>query len=277
MFDGEDDGAVTRYPGVRKAATPSGVDPIAADIPLTPSARAVPESIGILGAGRMGTALAAALRAAGVHVHGPAGRGETLSRCDAVLLCVPDAEIPAAAAAITGSAPLVGHTSGATPLTALAAAHSADAFGLHPLQTVTADGARFTGVGCAVAGSTPKALDLAQRLARTLGMTPFEIADEDRPAYHAAASIASNFLVTLEAAAERVAATAGVDRALLAPLVRATVENWAAVGAERALTGPVARGDDATVQRQREAIPEDLHPLFDALVTATRELSEVPA
>ena len=253
------------------------MDPIAADIPLTPSARAVPESIGILGAGRMGTALAAALRAAGVHVHGPAGRGETLPKCDAVLLCVPDGEIPAAAQAVAGTAPLIGHTSGATPLTALAAAQSPDVFGLHPLQTVTEAGASFEGAGCAVAGSTPEALDLAQRLALTLDMTPFEIADEDRAAYHAAASIASNFLVTLEAAAERVAASAGVDRAMLAPLVRATVENWAAVGAERALTGPVARGDDATVARQREAVPEDLHPLFDALVTATRELPGVHA
>ena len=63
-------------------------------------------------------------------------------------------------------------------------------------------------------------------------MRPVEIADDDRAAYHAAASIASNFLVTLEAAAERVAATAGVDRELLVPLVRATVENWAADGAD---------------------------------------------
>ena len=57
------------------------------------------------------------------------------------------------------------------------------------------------------------------------------VADEDRAAYHAAASIASNFLVTLEGAAERLAATAGVERELLAPLVRAAVENWARLGA----------------------------------------------
>ncbi|MEX2196381.1 MAG: DUF2520 domain-containing protein [Thermoleophilaceae bacterium] len=252
------------------------MDPIAADIHMTPSARAVPESIGILGAGRVGTALAAALRAAGVSVHGPAGRDEPLPPCDAVLLCVPDGAIAAAAEAVAGAAPLTGHTSGATPLTALAAA-GGELFGLHPLQTVTGDGATLAGAGCAIAGTTTDALDLAQRLALVLGMTPFEIADEDRAAYHAAASIASNFLVTLEAAAERVAASAGVDRKLLAPLVRATVENWAAVGAERALTGPVARGDDATVARQREAIPDDLLPLFDALVEATRDLAGVRA
>jgi predicted short-subunit dehydrogenase-like oxidoreductase (DUF2520 family) len=66
------------------------------------------------------------------------------------------------------------------------------------------------------------------------------------------------------------------------PLVRATVENWAALGPERALTGPVARGDEATVARQRDAVAErvpELVPLFDALVEATRKLAraEVPA
>jgi predicted short-subunit dehydrogenase-like oxidoreductase (DUF2520 family) len=107
-------------------------------------------------------------------------------------------------------------------------------------------------------------------------MHPVEVADGDRAAYHAAASIASNFLVTLEAAAERIARTAGVERHLLLPLVRATIENWAEVGARRALTGPVARGDSATVARQRAALAErapDLVPLFDALVAATQALA----
>ena len=103
--------------------------------------------------------------------------------------------------------------------------------------------------------------------------------DEDRAAYHAAASVASNFLVTLEGAAERLAATAGVDRELLAPLVRAAVDNWERLGAADALTGPIARGDEATVERQRSAIAErtpDLLPLFDALADATRALAAAP-
>jgi predicted short-subunit dehydrogenase-like oxidoreductase (DUF2520 family) len=107
-------------------------------------------------------------------------------------------------------------------------------------------------------------------------MRAVEISQQDRPAYHAAASIASNFLITLEAAAERLAASAGVDRELLVPLVRATVENWARLGPDRALTGPVARGDEATVTAQRAAIAEraaDLVPLFDVLVDATRSLA----
>ncbi len=107
-------------------------------------------------------------------------------------------------------------------------------------------------------------------------MTPVEVADEDRAAYHAAASIAANFLVALEGQAERLAATAGVPRELLVPLARAALENWAAHGAEHALTGPVARGDEATIARQRQAIEErapDLLDTFDALVAASRVLA----
>jgi predicted short-subunit dehydrogenase-like oxidoreductase (DUF2520 family) len=238
--------------------------------------------VGIVGTGRMGSALSTALRAAGVRVVGPSGRGEVPAGCDAIVLCVPDAEIPAAAATVAGAAPLVGHTSGATPLEALAGAQ-ADAFGLHPLQTVPegSGGEAFQGAGCAVAGSTPVALDFATDLARLVGMTPFEIDDEGRAAYHAAASVASNFLVTLQAAAERIAAGAGLDpleaRALLVPLLRRTVENVAELGPERALTGPVARGDEATVERQRRAVEEvapDLLELFEELVRHTRSLTE---
>jgi predicted short-subunit dehydrogenase-like oxidoreductase (DUF2520 family) len=241
-------------------------------------------SVGVVGSGRLGTALAAALRDAGVDVDGPAGRGET-PRGQAILLCIPDAEIPAAAATVAGAADFVGHTSGATPLAALAAS-GAQLFGLHPLQTI-AHGAGpddFRGAGCAVAGSTPEALGLARSVAQALGMHPFEIDDAGRAAYHAAASIASNFLLSLEHAAEQVAAGAGLERAearaLLGPLVERTARNYATLGPERALTGPVARGDEATVAAQREAVAEaapHLLPLFDELVERTRDLAEVPA
>jgi predicted short-subunit dehydrogenase-like oxidoreductase (DUF2520 family) len=151
---------------------------------------------------------------------------------------------------------------------------------MHPLMTVTEAGARFDGAGAAIAGTTPRALRTAGALAHALNMNVVEIADEQRAAYHAAASIASNFLVTLEAAAERIAASAGCGRELLVPLVRATIENWAALGPERALTGPVARGDEATVRRQRAAVADaapDLLALFDALTEATRALGRSSA
>jgi predicted short-subunit dehydrogenase-like oxidoreductase (DUF2520 family) len=238
--------------------------------------------VGVVGKGRLGPAIAGALREAGYQVGEPAGRGEVPAGVEAILLCVPDAEIPAAAEAVAGRAPLVGHTSGATPLTALEPARRAGAevLGLHPLQTVTGEDTRFTGCGCAVAGSSPGALLAAARMATELGMASFTVEDSQRAAYHAAASISSNFLVTLQADAERLAASAGISgfdaRAMLGQLVRTTVENWIELGPERALTGPVARGDQGTVDAQREAIASrcpELEPMFDALVERTQALA----
>ena len=229
-------------------------------------------SVAIVGRGRLGTALARALRVVGASVVGPLGRGSDGGSASVVLLCVPDAAIPEAACAIAPGR-LVGHCSGLSTLEPLA---PHEAFSLHPLMTVTGDTESFAGAGCAVAGSTPRALEEARELARMLGMQPFEIADEDRPLYHAAASLASNYLVTLEGAAERLATMVGLERDRLAPLVRAAVENWARAGARAALTGPIVRGDEATLQRQRAAVANrasDLIPLWDALTDATRALA----
>jgi predicted short-subunit dehydrogenase-like oxidoreductase (DUF2520 family) len=235
-----------------------------------------PASCAIVGAGRVGTALAGALRAAGVQVGGPYGRAEAPPPAGPVLLCVPDGQIAAAARALAPGR-LVGHTSGATTLHVLSDAGH-EAFSVHPLMTVPRDAgpAQLAGAPAAVAGATPRALSTARALAVAARMEPFEIADADRAAYHAAASIAANLLVTLEDGAERLLATAGADRAMLVPLVRAAVEAWATQGGERALTGPVARGDDATVARQRDAVAErtpDLLEVFDALVAATQRLA----
>jgi predicted short-subunit dehydrogenase-like oxidoreductase (DUF2520 family) len=218
--------------------------------------------------------LAAAVRAAGISVEDPLGRGADPTGVAAVLLCVPDAEIAAAAALITPG-PLVGHCSGATGLQPLA---PHEAFSLHPLMTVPkgAGPEVFAGAGAAVAGSTPRALTFAAELAERLGLRATEVADEDRVAYHAAAAIAANFVTTLLGAAERLAATAGVERALLVPLVTAAVDNWARLGAEAALTGPIVRGDEDTVARQRGAVQErvpELLEMWDAMVGATRELA----
>jgi predicted short-subunit dehydrogenase-like oxidoreductase (DUF2520 family) len=224
------------------------------------------ETIAIVGDGRLGRALASAMRAPAPEARGYAG-----ADADVVLLCVPDGQIAAAAAAIAPG-PLVGHCSGATGLDVLA---PHEGFGLHPLMTVTRAGASFAGAGCAVAGTTPRALEFARRLGLSLGMRPFEIGDEDRVAYHAAASMASNFLVTLESAAARVAATAGVERELLVPLVRAAVEAWAVEG-DASLTGPIARGDEGTVARHRETIAErapELLALYDVMADATRAVA----
>jgi predicted short-subunit dehydrogenase-like oxidoreductase (DUF2520 family) len=237
-------------------------------------------TVAVVGAGRLGRAIARAFATAGIDVAGPLGRDE-IATADIVLLCVPDAEIASAAEAARvrgGSRVLIGHTSGATPLEGL----DID-FGLHPLQSFTGDeGAEaFAGIGCAIAGRTPEAREAALVLATSIGAHPFDIADAQRATYHAAASMASNYVVTLLDAAERLGAAAGLSaqdaRARLAPLVRSTIENWQRTGPEIALTGPVARGDELTVDRQRAAVASgvpDLLPVFDVLRTATRALAD---
>jgi predicted short-subunit dehydrogenase-like oxidoreductase (DUF2520 family) len=272
------------------------------DQPLDGHVCAAIARVAIVGHGRLGTLVAAALTHAGIIVDGPYRRDQpigavtkgaaahgsdagdaaaadtstvsALAGPDAILLCVPDAEIAAVASAIGAGAP-VGHCSGATALDVLA---GHEGFSLHPLMTVPvgAPADVLAGSGAAVAGTTAHALAIARGLAELLAMRPIEIAGPDRVAYHTAACIASNFLVTLQDAAERVAATAGLPRELLVPLVRATVENWATLGPERALTGPIARGDAETVKRQRAVLARrapELLELFDACIEATRGLA----
>lgn len=235
-------------------------------LPSIPSLR-----VAVVGAGRMGRALVSAMPGA----QGPFGRGFTGEGFDVVVLAVPDGEIAGASAAILPGR-LVGHCSGALGLDVLG---PHEAFGVHPLMTVTAEGASFEGAAAAVAGSSPRALAVAHALAAELGMRSWEIADRDRAAYHAAASIASNFLVTLEDAAEQLLASIGADRSILLPLVQASLDNWAALGGRRAITGPIARGDHAVVERQRTAVAErapELLALFDALRERTEALVRRP-
>jgi predicted short-subunit dehydrogenase-like oxidoreductase (DUF2520 family) len=223
----------------------------------------------VIGRGRLGTVMAAGLSAVG-----PLRRGERVpSDVEVVLLCVPDDQIAAVAATVPAG-PLVGHCSGATGLDVLG---GREGFSLHPLMSVPSGSSPevLAGAGAAIDGTTPRALAVAEALARALRLRPARVAPEDRVAYHAAAAMASNFLVALEAVAERLAATAGITREQLAPLVLASARQWAEVGPERALTGPIARGDAGTVARHREVVaermPEQL-ALWDALADATRAL-----
>lgn len=224
-------------------------------------------TVAIVGAGRLGGVLAGALAAAGLAVRGPIGRGDPVPAVDILLLCVPDAAIPDAAAAARPHAVKIAHCSGATGL--------ADVdFSIHPLQTFTGSEQPevFHGIGAAIDGRTADDRDTAQRLADALGAIPFPVDESHRAAYHAAASFASNFVLTVLDAAEQLARVAGVERVHLAPLVRQTVENWVAAGAAEALTGPIARGDVETVARQRSAVDEaapHLTALFDQLAVAT--------
>jgi predicted short-subunit dehydrogenase-like oxidoreductase (DUF2520 family) len=213
-----------------------------------------------------------------------AGRGEVAAACTdatAALLCVPDTEIEPACAEVAEAGPLafVGHVSGATRLDALASAaeRGSEAFSLHPLQTIPDADTDLTGAPCAVSGAGAAGVEFAESLARRLGMQPFPLDDEKRVAYHAAASIASNFLVALEESAARLLVEAGVEdaREVLSPLVLRTAANWSERGAE-ALTGPIARGDEATVAAHLEALAihsPELVDAYEALAERTRHLA----
>jgi predicted short-subunit dehydrogenase-like oxidoreductase (DUF2520 family) len=245
-------------------------------------------ALAVIGRGRAGGSVARAARSAGIDVR-LAGREDAVEACRAVdvaLLCVPDASIAEAAAAIAIAAPplrFVGHTSGATGLDALGPVveAGAEAFSLHPLQTLPDPEGDLAGSACAVSGATEAALALAEQLGTALGMRPFHVAEADRAAYHAAASMASNFLVALEESAARLMREVGIEEAreVLAPLVLRSAANWAERGGD-ALTGPIARGDRETVARQREAIAAtapELTELYDRLAERAADIARVTA
>ncbi len=214
----------------------------------------------VIGAGRVGSAIAARLRERGLDLDA--------DDPELVLLCVPDRAIAEVAAA-TATGPWLAHVSGATPLAALDP--HARRFGLHPLQTFTRDrGAeQLDGAFAAITAETADAHRVGDWLARLLGLEPFTLADEKRATYHAGAAIASNYLVTLRRAAGSLLEAAGAPPEALDPLMRRTIEN----GFE--LTGPIARGDWETVDAHVAAIraerPE-LEPLYVTLGETTKAL-----
>ena len=217
-----------------------------------------PTSVKVIGRGRVGTAFAARLDERGVLVH----EGDA----DLVLLCVPDAAIAAVAAGVPVG-PWVAHVSGATPLAALAP--HARRFSVHPLQTFTrARGAdQIDGAWAAVTAETAAARHAGWTVADWLGLRAFELADDRRAIYHAGASIASNFLVTIHRAAVRAIVAAGAPPEALVPLMRRTIDN------DFDLTGPIARGDRATVEAHLAAIRRelpDLEAFYRVLAEATR-------
>ena len=218
------------------------------------------ESVNVIGRGRVGSALAARLEERGVALREDA---------ELQLLCVPDTAISDVARGLTpGHGSWIAHVSGATPLSALDP--HVRRFSLHPLQTFTrARGPeQLDGAWAAVTAETDEALELGLELARVLGLEPFELADADRPLYHAGAAVASSYLVTLHDIAASLVAAAGAPPEALEPLMRRTIEN----GFEP--TGPLVRGDLATIEAHREAVRRvrpELETLYDLLAEATAQ------
>lgn len=236
-------------------------------------------SLRVVGPGRAGSALALALAAAGWTVETPVGRDDDPSDAargvDLLVIATPDATIAGVAVEVTPDPrTVVAHLAGSLGLGVLGV-HGRRA-ALHPLVALPSAevGARRLAAGAwfAVAGDPPEALALIERAVADLGGRSFTVADDDRANYHAAAAIASNHLVALLGQAERVAASAGVPLAAYLDLVRATVENVAELGPAAAITGPAARGDEATLDRHRAALPADELDAYDAMVRAVRRL-----
>jgi len=217
------------------------------------------ETVNVVGRGRVGSAIAARLEERGVELRQDGAQ--------IVLLCVPDSAIAATVECQTlVASQWVGHTSGATPLSALSP--QMRRFGLHPLQTFNRSGdpRQLDGAYGAVTAETDEARAAGRALATILGLQAFDLDETNRAVYHAGASIASNFLVTLHRAATELFDAAGAPPAGLEPLMRRVIDN----GFE--LTGPIARGDWETVDRHVEAIRErkpHLETLYRTLAEAT--------
>jgi predicted short-subunit dehydrogenase-like oxidoreductase (DUF2520 family) len=252
--------------------------------------------IGIIGAGRVGTALALALAEKGQGVAAIASRRdntaralarrisgaeatsaqEVAKRCDWVFLTLPDTAVAAVAAELTWRAgQAVVHTSGALDLAALdrAAAQGALPGSFHPLRAFAAGEpgpTAFAGVTIGISAG-PALSPQLEALAGRLGARALRVDGADRTLYHAAAVIASNYAVALLLAARRAWTLAGLPeaeaRAALAPLLAGAAANAAAMPLERALSGPIVRGEADTIARHLEKLGRapELADLYRAL------------
>lgn len=260
--------------------------------------------VGIIGAGRVGAGLALALTRVGREVRlisrrpvrvpaplsltiAPDGPdAEWVSGLEVLFLAVPDDRIHPVAQQLWGTKSIgpgqtVLHCSGVLGQEALSAlVPTRAALGsLHPLQTISDPEVapeRFKGAWAAVEGS-PAAMEAAEDIARSLGMKPFRITAKQKILYHAGAVFASNYLVVVEAIAQRLLRHAGLSDeeawAALSPLVRGTITNLLAADPRSALTGPVVRGDTDTILRHLGALTIDDARLYQMLGRAALELA----
>lgn len=239
-------------------------------------------SVRIIGPGRAGQALAAALGARGCPVDGPLGRGHwdagATRGVDALVLAVPDRQVAEVARALAPDpGTLVVHLAGALGLEVLEPHPRRGS--LHPLAALPdpVSGARrlLAGPVCVWEGD-PGVLELAG----VLGWQPRQLA-ADRARYHACCSVAANHLVGLLGEVDRLARSLGLGLADFLGLAQGALEDAGRLGPAAALTGPVARGDWTTVARHRAALPESELAGYDAGVALCQRLrapaSEPPA
>ena len=261
----------------------------------------------LVGPGRAGLSLAIAANGAGHDVVAVAARdvdqaagaarrfnavtlaiGEPIPPVDLVIIAVRDGAIAEVAGQIApiarNAAASAIHLSGAVPVDVLGSiADQGLAVGsLHPLQTLPEPvrGARaLAGAWFAVTADEPLRSDL-HGFARSLGGRPFDLPDERRSAYHAAAAAAANFPIAALVIAQRLFETTGVPFDAARPLVDAVVDNAFAEGPRDSLTGPIARGDIETVDAQTaavRAVAPELAAAFEAMVSATADVAALSA
>ena len=260
-------------------------------------------TVGIIGAGRAGLSLGLALARADyvVRLYGrrakPVPPPLTLStgrlpawlaHVDVIILAVPDDAVRGVASDLVASrrvteTQVVLHLSGALDREALSPLESSGAAlgSLHPLQTLSDPQTapqRLQGAVATVEGDA-RAVAIAAALARGVGMEPVPISADQKPLYHAAAVVASNFVVALAGVAQRLFVGAGLSdaaaRKALATLMAGALENLRAAGPETALTGPVARGDVETVRRHLEVLHGADAELYRTLSRAALQLARL--
>jgi len=262
---------------------------------LRPGGSPRPLVAGVVGAGRVGAVLGAALVAAGHRVVAAAAvsaasrdraarllpnaailPADEVARAatDLLLLAVPDDALAAVIAglaktgALTGSQ-VVAHTSGAHGLAVLGGVHG---MALHPAMTFTGETGDLDRLPGIAWGITARDRAFATGLVADLGGIPEWVAEDARPLYHAALTHGANHLVTLVNEAADLLRAAGIERParLLSPLLHAALDNALRLG-DAALTGPVSRGDAGTVATHLERMPADAVPAYLALARRTAD------
>jgi predicted short-subunit dehydrogenase-like oxidoreductase (DUF2520 family) len=248
-----------------------------------------PLVVGVVGAGRVGAVLGAALIAAGHSVvavtAGSAASRERAARLlpevpirpaddvaraatDLLLLAVPDDALAGVAAGLRVGRS-VAHTSGAHGIAVLG---HADGMALHPAMTFTGEAADLDRLPGIAWGVTARDRAFAARIVADLGGVPEWVSEADRPLYHAALTHGANHLVTLVNEAADLLRAAGVQQTarVLAPLLHAALDNALVLG-DAALTGPVSRGDAGTVAKHLDRLPADAVPAYLALARRTAD------
>jgi len=231
----------------------------------------------IVGPGRAGQSFASAFADKGLDVElldRTASITSAAHGVDVVLICTPDRTIAEVAEAIDPGPAAVLHCSGATGLVPVRQHERHGS--IHPLMalpTSTVGAARLANSGWFAVAGDP----VAGELADLLGGRSFVVDDEKRALYHATAAVSANHVVALLAQVERLAAHVGVPVQAFLDMSRACIEDVATQGAAAALTGPAARGDQATLDAHRDALPPAELPLYDTLVAAAQQLAQTVA